>query len=187
MMTHGKNDGKIYARDGEFIVQELWEPFIGDACETLIGKPKLFFIQACRGVMTDPGTIYKPKPKKRFMSVSDTVDAKAVQEETFVIPTLADLLVMYSTADGYYSFRNPEEGSWFIQALCEELRLNSHEDLLTILTGVNRRVAFAKQSNIPQDDRFDAMKQMPNINSMLTKIMYFRKKSPKDDALEQNA
>lgn len=176
-MTHGKHDGKIYAADGEFMVQDLWERFIGNNCKSLIGKPKLFFIQACRGSTTDPGIVLKPKPKIRPFKLSDTVDAKALLEKHYVIPTLADLLVMYSTAEGYYSFRNPAEGSWFIQALCEELRENIHEDLMMILTGVNRRVAFAKQSNIPDNLEWDAMKQMPNIMSMLTKTMYFTKKS----------
>lgn len=176
IMSHGKKDGKIYAADGEFMVQDLWANFIGEKCPSLIGKPKLFFIQACRGTMTDPGVLYKPRPKLRLLS-SDAVDAKLIKEpDNFVIPTLSDLLVMYSCAEGYYSFRNPEDGSWFIQALCDELRENSHEDLMSILTGVNRRVAFAKQSNVPNDDKFDAMKQMPNIVSMLTKTMFFMKK-----------
>jgi len=182
IMTHGKRDGKIYAADGEFSVQDLWECFVGNNCKSLIGKPKLFFIQDCRGSMADPGILLKPKAKIRSFSLSsssDTVDAKALREKNFVIPTLADLLVMYSTAEGYYSFRNPADGSWFIQALCEELRENIHEDLMTILTGVNRRVAFAKQSNVPENSDWDAMKQMPNIMSMLTKTMYFMKKSAK--------
>lgn len=176
IMTHGKSDGRVFAADGEFNVQDLWEYFVGNNCEGLVGKPKLFFIQACRGSMTDPGIAMKPKPSMRLKNLSDTVDAKAHREEIFVIPTLADLLVMFSTAEGYYSFRNPADGSWFIQAICDELRENPQEDLMTILTGVNRRVAFAKQSHVPDNAEWDAMKQMPNIMSMLTKTMYFTKK-----------
>ena len=176
IMTHGERDGKIQASDETFLVQDLYFPFIGHSCESLIGKPKLFFIQACRGSMVDPGAILKPTPKARTMKVSDQVDAKAMPQP-FVIPTLSDLLIMYSTAEGYYSFRNPQDGSWFIQALCDELRENPQEDLLTILTGVNRRVAFARQSHVPDNDDWDAMKQMPNLMSMLTKIFYFRKRT----------
>lgn len=176
IMTHGDRDGKILAADGDFMVQELWEYFIGYNCETLIGKPKLFFIQACRGKMTDPGILLKPKPRMRMMQMSDSVDSAAFEEQPFVLPTLADLLVMYSTAEGYYSFRNPKDGSWFIQALCKELRENGHEELMTILTGVNRTVAYAKQSHVPGEAALDAMKQMPNIVTMLTKSMYFKKK-----------
>lgn len=118
IMTHGKRDGKIFSSDGEFLVNDLWENFIGDKCESLIGKPKLFFIQACRGTSTDPGILLKPKVPIRAATLADTVDAKAAKEEFFVLPTLADLLVMYSTAEGFYSFRNPKDGSWFIQVLC---------------------------------------------------------------------
>lgn len=182
-MTHGKKEGKIFSSDGEFMVNDLWEHFIGNKCVTLIGKPKLFFIQACRGSMTDPGLIYKPKPKARALSApSDMVDSRLMREsqEPYVIPTLADLLVMYSTSEGYYSFRNPEQGSWFIQALCEEIAENSHEEIMTILTGVNRRVAYGKQSHVPHNHEWDATKQMPIIQSMLTKSLYFLNREQKE-------
>lgn len=178
-MTHGKEDGKIYSADGELLVNELWEYFIGNNCPSLIGKPKLFFVQACRGSMTDPGTLFKPKIKALSLTLTDQVDAKEFQEEFYVIPTLADLLVMYSTAEGYYSFRNPTDGSWFIQALCQELRENSHEEIMTILTGVNRRVAFGKQSYVPTNLKWDASKQMPIIQTMLTRSLYFLRKEQK--------
>lgn len=186
IMTHGKEEGKIFSADGEMMVNDLWEYFIGTNCESLIGKPKLFFIQACRGSLTDPGLIYKPKPRARTLSVpSDMVDSRIMSDEVYVIPTLADLLIMYSTSEGFYSFRNPEDGSWFIQALCQELEENSHEEIMTILTGVNRRVAFAKQSNVPQKASWDAMKQMPIIQSMLTKGLYFLKKEQKAKMREE--
>jgi hypothetical protein len=178
IMTHGEKDGKVLSADGKFYVNEIWEHFIGDNCKSLIGKPKLFFVQACRGELTDPGTIFKPKPRNALEKF-DTVDAQSVGDEIYVIPTLADILIMYSTADGFYSFRNPADGSWFIQAVCQELRENPHEELMTILTGVNRRVAFAKQSHVPNKTKFDAMKQMPVIQSMLTKGFYFLTKEQK--------
>lgn len=180
-MTHGGSDGKIHAADGDLLVQELWEPFIGNSCQSLIGKPKLFFIQACRGNLTDGGVIFKPKVKtiSHRLRDEDATDAEAFEDKRYVIPTLADLLVMLSTAEGFYSFRNPAEGSWFIQALCKELTENGHEELMTILTGVNRNVAFAKESNIPKKPELDAMKQMPNITSLLTKSFYFKTKEYK--------
>lgn len=118
-MTHGKRDGKIYSSDGELYVNEIWEYFIRDNCKTLIGKPKLFFIQACRGSLVDPGILFKvvPQALRKKILMHDMVDSKnLLEEENFVIPSLADLLVMYSTSEGYYSFRNPKDGSWFIQA-----------------------------------------------------------------------
>uniref|UniRef100_A0A182JU74 Caspase family p20 domain-containing protein n=1 Tax=Anopheles christyi TaxID=43041 RepID=A0A182JU74_9DIPT len=54
IMTHGDDD-VLQANDGTFNVDRLWENFIGDACPSLLGKPKLFFIQACRGSSFDTG------------------------------------------------------------------------------------------------------------------------------------
>lgn len=54
---------------------------------------------------------------------------------------------------------------------------------MTILTGVNRRVAFAKQSYVPHNHELDASKQMPIIQSMLTKGFYFVKRQQKQRLL----
>ena len=178
-MSHGTENGKIAATDEDYFVEELWENFVGDNCKTLTGKPKLFFIQACRGTMVDPGVIFKPKQAPSEIKLpqtgGDEVDAQ-LTDPVFVIPKLADLLVMYSTSGGHYSFRNLTNGSWFIQALCEELKTNSDKDLMWILTAVNRRVAYGNQSNMEKYPALDAAKQMPNIVSMLTKIMYLTPK-----------
>jgi caspase 7 len=122
IMTHGRREGKLFSSDSHFMVAELWQNFLGDSCKTLIGKPKLFFVQACRGTMADPGVLLKQKPAVQSLALrSDTVDSKAVKENFYVIPSLADILIMYSTAEGFYSFRNPTDGSWFIQVSFEEM------------------------------------------------------------------
>jgi caspase 7 len=181
-MSHGTEKGKIYASDYEFDVSEIWSPFVGVNCPSLIGKPKLFFIQACRGSLADSGVFMTSKIKQKegpedLKEKSDSIDAEVEREEVFVIPNLADLLVMYSTSEGHVSFRNPDSGSWFIQSLCEELRENNHEELMLILTGVLRRVAFGYQSNVPSNTDYDAGKQMPVFMSMLTKTFYLRKRN----------
>ena len=49
-LSHG-NQGNIFGSDGEpvNIDKDIVEPFDGKHCPHLIGKPKLFFIQACQG------------------------------------------------------------------------------------------------------------------------------------------
>ncbi|CAO1443301.1 unnamed protein product [Diamesa hyperborea] len=168
VMSHGDKDDKILAQDEEYFVQELWENFIGDNCVSLIGKPKLFFIEASRGENIDFGVPH-----------NDEVDS--IKKE-FLIPKLADLLVLKSTAEGHHTFRNPSKGSWFIQALCEELKNNLKEihlgdDFMQVLTRVNRRVAFDKIANAPNNIEYNNGKQMPNILSFLTKSFVFSKKS----------
>lgn len=44
IMTHGEK-GVLWAQDKKYPVEELWEPFLGDKCKSLVGKPKLFFVQ----------------------------------------------------------------------------------------------------------------------------------------------
>jgi hypothetical protein len=78
---------------------------------------------------------------------------------------------------GYYSWRNPQLGSWFIQALCEELRIHGRtRDLVTLLTFVCRRVAIDFQSSVPSDEQMNRKKQVPVITSMLTRLIYFDQK-----------
>ncbi|XP_076639993.1 caspase-1-like isoform X1 [Colletes latitarsis] len=159
-MSHGES-GYLFTSDDTYLVEMLWDSFTADKCTTLIGKPKLFFIQACRGAQLDGGA-----------TIMHETDSGAA----YSIPSYADIMVAYSTYDGFFSWRNPDSGSWFIQALCAEL--NEHgltRDLLTMMTFVNRRVAVEFESYVPQDKRMHKKKQIPSIVSMLTRLVYFGK------------
>ncbi|KAF7267199.1 hypothetical protein GWI33_019533 [Rhynchophorus ferrugineus] len=141
ILTHGEAD----------IDQRLWSTFTADKCPTLAGKPKMFFFQAYQDdnrPQTDGGD-------------QNTPDR---------IPTHADFLIVYSTANGCYSERNTTNGSWFIQALCEELSENAYTlDLMTILTFVSRTVAKKYENNGQRK------KQIPCVISQLTKLIKFQK------------
>jgi len=43
-LTHG-NTGTLHAKDGIYPTENVFKSFIADTCPSLIGKPKLFFIQ----------------------------------------------------------------------------------------------------------------------------------------------
>ena len=47
ILTHGE-DGVIYGIDRSIEIDTITKPFKGDRCKSLVGKPKIFFIQACR-------------------------------------------------------------------------------------------------------------------------------------------
>ncbi|XP_055852221.1 caspase-1 [Episyrphus balteatus] len=178
VMSHGV-EGKVYAKDMTYPVERLWTPFLGENCKSLINKPKLFFIQACRGNQLERPVTYETErvtPMSRFASAPDES-----QKITYAIPNTADLLVFYSTFEGYYSFRNVENGSWFIQALCqtfEEALKNNDErgtELFQLLTTINRKVAYEYQS-MTRQEATNEMKEMPNFLSTLTKMFYLRVK-----------
>lgn len=158
LLSHG-DEGVIYGIDGPEKFENLTKYFKGNRCRSLLGKPKLFFIQACRGSQLDDGAMLETD------SVAEQTSEK--------IPLEADFLYAYSTAPGYYSWRNTACGSWFMQALCEMLETHrGHLPLLQIMTRVNRRVAldFESASNLPG---FSGKRQIPCIVSMLTKDFYF--------------
>lgn len=47
--SHGDEGGCISAGDEDYCLQDLMNLFTSEQCPTLMDKPKLFFIQACRG------------------------------------------------------------------------------------------------------------------------------------------
>ncbi len=165
ILSHGE-EGMVYGADGIIDVKTLMDPMKGNQAPTLVGKPKLFFIQACRGQEFDDG-----------VECHDADVPDAGMDKGYRIPSEADILVAYSTTPGYYSWRNKRKGSWFIQALCKVLAdYGSRRELLWILTKVNRCVAYEFES-FSMYGMMDQKKQMPCILSMLTKEVYFR---PKD-------
>ena len=85
----------------------------------------------------------------------------------------------YSTISlGYFSWRNNQEGSWYIQALCIVIENYGHKmELIQMLTQVNRMLVYEFESCT--DEEFtESAKQMPSIISMLTRYVYFRPKKP---------
>ncbi|XP_016948347.1 caspase-3 [Drosophila biarmipes] len=180
VMSHG-TEGKVYAKDMSYPVERLWNPFLGDNCKTLKNKPKLFFIQACRGENLEKAVEFSSFAVMTRELVPDTV--APVQPITYAIPSTADMLVFYSTFDKFFSFRNVDDGSWFIQSLCRVLDLAASNEastpegaeLLRLMTAVNRKVAYEYQSNT-KNEALNQMKEMPNFMSTLTKTFQLRVK-----------
>ncbi|CAG5928657.1 unnamed protein product [Menidia menidia] len=155
LLSHG-DEGVFFGTDGFVELKYLTSLFRGDRCKTLVGKPKLFFIQACRGTELDGG-----------------IESDNPDDGTTKIPVEADFLYAFSTAPGYYSWRNTMSGSWFMQSLCEAISKYGKElEILHIMTRVNHKVAVEFES-ISNSPGFHAKKQIPCIVSMLTKEMYF--------------
>jgi caspase 7 len=181
VMTHG-GAGVLYSRNNCYIVDELYAKFTDEACPSLKGKPRLFFIQACRGEERDSGhsmTMSESMvnynlnrnggrtefdPTSPFATVTDPFDSLY---EQFNHP---DFLIVRSTMVGHVSYRDRRDGSWFIQQLCHELDVNgTKEDLLTLLTHVN--MAIAQRDSESMRD-----KQILPISSMLSKLLIFNEK-----------
>jgi hypothetical protein len=157
ILSHGE-EGLIYGVDQSVEIEHLIAPFKSN--RTLAGKPKLFFIQACRGTKLMDGIDTNPY---KIQCVNK-------------IPMEADFLIAYSTIAGFYSWRNSANGSWFIQSLCELLNANGNKlEIMQVLTAVNRKVAYHYESNA-SDPSMSGKRQIPCVVTMLTKELFFRPK-----------
>lgn len=169
ILSHGSRNGLIHAKDQLYPLDTISSLFTAENCFTLAGKPKLFFIQACRGSGLDGGI------GVRSTSFSET--DSAVATVNYKIPTHADFLFGYSTVEGFKSWRDPINGSWYIQVLCKTLETHWEQfDLMKILTITAREIATEYESyhdNVHERGQ----KQIPTLISMLTREIIFSKKN----------
>ncbi|PAA87421.1 hypothetical protein BOX15_Mlig032540g3, partial [Macrostomum lignano] len=170
MMSHGEQD-IIYCTDGSLKVDELTKPFRADNCASLIGKPKLFFFQACRGFTFDDGV------EKTDADLPEDEDLE--EERVQRLPIEADNFFFYSTPPGYFSWKNALYGSWFIQELCRVLdQWGTRHEFSQLMVSVQREVASNRHESLTDRAATSRKKQMPVSVSQLTKLLYFRPKLP---------
>ena len=145
------------------------DPQPSDTYHTLADKPKLFFTQNCRGDRVERGVTIKPDDDTYGGGNETETDSKDETDSGKVpitIPTEADILVAYSSVDGYESHRNTEKGSWFIIKLTQVLEKHAHNmsltDMLVIVNEAVGGMVFEK-----------GKKQMPCFTSTLRKVVHF--------------
>ncbi|GAA6078781.1 caspase-6-like isoform X1 [Tachysurus ichikawai] len=156
-LTHGK-EGQISAWDEMINIKEITDPFRGDQCKNLVGKPKIFIFQKYEDAVTG-------------MVGGFSDDTEEDLPYIYTIPAGADFLMCYSVAEGFYSFRDINSGTFYIQDLCETLEQHgSTLEFTELLTLVNLKVS-QRDANLGHSM---PKKQMPCFTSMLTKKLYFR-------------
>nr|AVD97789.1 caspase 8 [Miichthys miiuy] len=170
VLSHGEK-GCVFGTDEKPVeLRELTEPFTSGRAPTLAGKPKLFFIQACQGSNYQAGSVPcppRPSQEREHRESRLEEDAGPVRGET--IPSDADFLLGMATVQECKSFRNTSTGSIYIQQLCEQLMKSAksleNDDILTVLTRVNREVSKGE---------YLSHKQMPEPKYTLTKKLVFK-------------
>ncbi|XP_029826182.2 caspase-3 isoform X2 [Ixodes scapularis] len=150
LMSHGSAADIIYDVNADCVnTEELIALFNNDNCPALQDKPKLFFIQACRGDKHDGGT----------SCVMDTADAASLSADMASVklcasrrneraPTVSDMFVAYPTIKGHVSLKNEVSGSWFLSTVFlvfSEHAWNAHLDKMM------RRVADEVHKRVSHD------------------------------------
>ncbi|CAL8345369.1 unnamed protein product [Boreogadus saida] len=180
VLSHGLKGGVYGVDGGVFWLEELTECLNGVQCPSLIGKPKLFFIQACQGI-EEKKAVPVPVDGPTRPEVSDQTDRPSgpgvniqtdgpcspcdIYSDAVVasgsLPSMADLLIVMSTPP-YVPGRNPENGTLFIQSLCQNLErfVPRHNDLVSILKEVIQDVRNNTNSDIWRPIYFTTLRKL---------------------------
>ncbi|XP_077534113.1 caspase-3-like isoform X1 [Haemaphysalis longicornis] len=111
----------IYGSDDEAIpLKSIYEVFDNKNCPSLLGKPKLFFIQGCRGRKLDAGTA-KHGPRDvmdAYPLPSNTESVPGTRDGRLRMPFWSDMYSCYVSDDNYKAHKNTATGSRFLSAMC---------------------------------------------------------------------
>ena len=101
--SHGEDGGKILGTDGRSVeLSELIKAF--QLKTELLGIPKVFLIQACRG-------------SKEEIQYGDADAGEDEAPPPQYATSSGDTIICYSTGEGNVSYRSSKDGSWFIRIL----------------------------------------------------------------------
>ncbi|CAL1533409.1 unnamed protein product [Lymnaea stagnalis] len=156
--------------------------------KTLLGKPKLFFVEACQGSQYDDGKTLvdeddtfsdsnigasREQSEESDYSQTDHVifsDVTSEDEETTdgsKIPSGSDIFLSTAAVKGYVSWRNKNCGSWYIQAIGYVFRKYAHKhNLHDLMTSVINLVSKSEANK-------GQFKQVATIYSTLRKKLFF--------------
>ncbi|XP_063396808.1 caspase-3-like [Mytilus trossulus] len=174
IMSHGSS-GYIYGNDGNPIkLTDLIDVFDSEHCLGLDDKPRLVFVQACRGE-TDQNKIaelcVKVENQKIQPKTCDERDSETFHEEKpiQIKHPSADFFIVYATPEGTSAFRHIESGSWFLNAVVWTFKYHAkREELQHLLIRVNRLVAKGKGSA-----EYPQKLTVSEVKSNLRKKFYF--------------
>ncbi|KAM5172652.1 caspase-7-like isoform 1-T2 [Mantella aurantiaca] len=157
LSSHGE-EGIIYDFHGDQVyLRDLYDLLSEENCPALARVPKLFFIQACRGIALDQGATLETDGVVQQISAFSHIDS---------LPR--DTVVVFASSEGYAAFHNPL-GSVFLQTLCDMLSGNEKDlELTRLLTRLNHMVAYKFESK----GTYGGYKEMPCYITNLTRDLY---------------
>ncbi|XP_077064782.1 caspase-2 isoform X2 [Siphateles boraxobius] len=184
LLSHGV-EGSIYGTDGQLVELDwVFEVFDNARCPMLQNKPKMFFIQACRGEEMDNGVdqldgqerTQSPGCEQRDAGREEERDNKVRMEKEreslrVKLPQRSDMICGFATLKGTAAMRNTKKGSWFIQELNTAFRQRANNTHLSdMLVQVNGRIK-SREGYAP-GSAHHRCKEMSEFTSSLCKDLY---------------
>ena len=138
ILTHGEQNS-VHGADS--IPVSLFDlTGVMKMCTSLINKPKMFFIQACRGDLEDKG--------HKLEEVQRDSGGPKQPSIAHTIPQEADFFFGYATPLGNAAYRSRRHGSWYISELCKVMTMQGYtSNLGNMMRKVNDNIckAFTKE------------------------------------------
>ena len=154
ILSHG-TAGHVFGTDDKKVsLDTLTQKIDAQRCPSLRNKPKLFFLQACRGDL-----------REMTVTVGADGDIRPTPDE---IPQTADFFFGHATPLGHVAWRDFNHGSWYISELCNTLcEMSTYASLNDIMTKVCARVASGEKYNMI------GYRMTPEVTSRLQANVYF--------------
>ena len=160
LLSHGDSELIFGTDDKKVYLEDIKKMVIN--CKSLVGKPKIFFVQSCRGEALP--------------------DAHHVQFDTHghegkvLLPEASDVFFGYATSPNTKACRFTDTGSWYIIELCKALdTYGSKCDLLTIVQCAQYEVCTNKEyvyeRRVGGETKW--YRQSPQMVSTLIRRFYF--------------
>ncbi|XP_058387942.1 caspase-2 isoform X4 [Diceros bicornis minor] len=171
LLSHGV-EGGIYGVDGKLLqLQEVFRLFDNANCPSLQNKPKMFFIQACRGDETDRGVDQQDGKNHAKPPECEESDAGKEGLLKMRLPTRSDMICGYACLKGTAAMRNTKRGSWYIEALTQvfsERACDMH--VADMLVKVNALIK--EREGYAPGTEFHRCKEMSEYCSTLCRHLY---------------
>ncbi|CAH2323072.1 caspase-2 [Pelobates cultripes] len=170
LLSHGV-DGAVYGTDGQLVqLQDVFRILDNAHCPHLQNKPKMFFIQACRGEETDRGVDQQDGREQSASPGCEEMDA-GKESVKVKLPKQSDMICAYACLKGTVSLRNTKRGSWFVEALISvfsQHAKNTH--VADMLVKVNALIK-EREGHAPGTE-FHRCKEMSEYSSTLCRNLY---------------
>lgn len=93
----------------------------------------IFLLINCRGPISDPGINSHVQAYTHRVENDSSYTAERNEQQETNVATFSDIKICYGTLPGFQAFRDPNDGSWYIQVLCDVFAEHAHDTELDVL------------------------------------------------------